>query len=75
MRSITVLIGLLLLFLILGGIPVIAEDIPGSQDHPLLKRYNGSDIIKYDRKSFDTYTIPLAPSKSSSKLQDKLTFK
>ena len=36
-------------------------DIKGSQDSSLLKRYDGSFIVAYDRKSFDEFTLPLSP--------------
>lgn len=32
---------------------VLAADIPGAKDHPLMSRYPGSDIIKYDQRAFD----------------------
>lgn len=35
------------------------KDREGSQDHPLLRRYEGSVISKYDHKEFNEYTIPL----------------
>jgi OmpA-OmpF porin, OOP family len=34
------------------------RDIAGSQDHPLLRRYEGSIIVKYDHKEFEEYTLP-----------------
>lgn len=36
-----------------------AADLPGSQDHPLLSRYEGAQIIGYLVKPFDEYTLPL----------------
>ena len=37
------------------------EDVKGSKDSPLLKRYEGSFIVSYDRKSFAEFTLPLSP--------------
>jgi OOP family OmpA-OmpF porin len=38
-----------------------AQDIAGSKDSPLLKRYEGSTIIIYTSHEFDDYTLPLGP--------------
>ena len=38
----------LLFFLFLFFTALHAKDLPESHDHPALKRYEGSDIIKYD---------------------------
>ncbi|MGH9159090.1 MAG: OmpA family protein [Vicinamibacteraceae bacterium] len=35
-------------------------DKPGSKDHPLLQRYEGSFIIAYEQKRFDAFTLPLS---------------
>jgi hypothetical protein len=35
------------------------RDIPGSADHPLLKRFEGSYIVYYARKAYDSYNIGL----------------
>jgi OmpA-OmpF porin, OOP family len=34
-----------------------AGDLPGSKDHPLLKRFGGSEIVGYDVKRFDEYEL------------------
>jgi outer membrane protein OmpA-like peptidoglycan-associated protein len=34
-----------------------ASDLPGSKDHPLLKRFRGSEIVAYETKRFDTYEL------------------
>jgi len=34
-----------------------AGDLPGSKDHPLLKRFGGSEIVGYDSKRFITYDL------------------
>ena len=33
---------------------LVAKDIPGSKDHPLLKRFEGSEIVRYKAAPFDT---------------------
>lgn len=36
-------------------------DAKGTRDNPLLKRYEGSYIVAYERKSFGEFTLPLSP--------------
>ena len=38
-----------------------SADRKGSKDSPLLKRYEGSFIVAYERKSFGELTLPLSP--------------
>jgi outer membrane protein OmpA-like peptidoglycan-associated protein len=37
------------------------QDVEGSKDHPLIKRYSGSFIERYLAKQFDEYELPLGP--------------
>ena len=37
-----------------------AQDEDGSQDHPLLKRYEGSLIVNYEAKAYDELSVPLS---------------
>ena len=34
-----------------------AADLPGSKDHPLLKRFGGSEIVGYEVKRFEEYEL------------------
>jgi OOP family OmpA-OmpF porin len=34
-----------------------AADLPGSKDHPLLKRFGGSEIVAYETKRFEEYEL------------------
>jgi outer membrane protein OmpA-like peptidoglycan-associated protein len=45
-----------------------AEDIEGSRDHPMFKRYEGSEIVRYSFREFDTFTLPLGMAPHSGKL-------
>lgn len=52
--------------LLLTGFAFAEATIPqadkkGSKDNPLLKRYEGSLIVAYERKSFDEFVLPLSP--------------
>ena len=49
---------------VLAQLPVATiptADRKGSKDNPLLKRYEGSFIVAYERKSFGEFTLPLSP--------------
>ncbi len=39
------------------SLPLAAADLPQSQDHPLLGRVGGSEIVGYDAKRFDSYSF------------------
>lgn len=49
---------LILLAFIYPVMPYQAEDVAGSQDHPILTRFPGSEIKWYDVQSFSPYHIP-----------------
>jgi hypothetical protein len=53
--------------------PSFAADLEGSKDHPLLKRYEGSEIIKYEHRKYDGLTIALGKARSSSELVEART--
>jgi len=57
------LIALLLASLALAGATRTAEaaDVQGSRDHPLVKRYEGSVILRYSSNAFDLYRLPVGP--------------
>jgi OOP family OmpA-OmpF porin len=38
-----------------------AADIAGSKDHPVVSRYAGSEILKYETKDFDSFVLPMGP--------------
>lgn len=38
--------------------PNADKDVAGSKDHPLLKRFEGSIILRYKQKNFDEFVIP-----------------
>lgn len=70
--SLLTLVSLIVLSCLLAA-PSFAADIEGSKDHPLLKRYEGSEIIKYEQRKYDSLTIALAKAKSSSELVEART--
>jgi outer membrane protein OmpA-like peptidoglycan-associated protein len=40
--------------------PAHGQDSKGSKDHPAIQRYEGSTIIDYDTKNFESLLIPIA---------------
>jgi outer membrane protein OmpA-like peptidoglycan-associated protein len=42
------------------------KDLPGTHDHPIISRFDGSVIIGYKTIDFDAMTLPLSPFKGSS---------
>ncbi|GLK77229.1 OmpA/MotB domain-containing protein [Methylopila jiangsuensis] len=58
----------LLLAIVLGALagPALADtaaptkDVKGAKDNPLLKRYEGSFIVSYERQAFTDFSIPLS---------------
>lgn len=60
------------IFMLSAG-PVLAQtgDVPGSQDHRLLSRYEGSVIIDYETKDFDDYELLLGPNSGKAKNLDE----
>lgn len=40
-----------------GSVPLLAQDIEGSQDHPMVSRYKGSFIDGYDMRDYDRYVL------------------
>lgn len=49
--------------LLLIAPPALAQDEPGSSDHPLVGRYEGSRINGYAFRDFDVYPFPAGPGK------------
>ncbi len=68
----------LLAILAAGNLSAQENDVKGSKDHPMISRYPGSSIMRYDRKEFDEYVLPLdkvikGKLKNSQKLEGKIT--
>ena len=68
-----------ILFLLVAlPVVVFAQDIPNSQDHPVITRYPGQTIRRYDVKEFDQYNLVLSVDKTGApenvkKLESKVT--
>ena len=37
------------------------QDVTGARDHPLLKRYPGSSVVRYEKQKSGSYTLPTGP--------------
>lgn len=55
---------LMSLGVVLVAASVQAADIKGGKDHPLLPRYDGSEIIRYKQEAFTDYKLAIAPIKN-----------
>ena len=66
MRSLPLVAAFILCFLFveLHGENALTADLPYAKDHPLLKRFGGSEIIGYDAKRFDRYELQTSTYKS-----------
>jgi outer membrane protein OmpA-like peptidoglycan-associated protein len=53
--------------------PARAQDATGSKDHPLISRYEGSTIVKYERKAFKDYMLALGTQRSGTDAQGRST--
>jgi outer membrane protein OmpA-like peptidoglycan-associated protein len=45
---------------VVANATIPTADKPGSKDHPLLRRYQGSFIVAYERQSFTDFVLPLS---------------
>jgi outer membrane protein OmpA-like peptidoglycan-associated protein len=61
-----------LIFFILSAGTAQSADIDGSKDHLQIKRYDGSEIVKYDFREYDELIIPLGKAKTSQALEDSM---
>jgi outer membrane protein OmpA-like peptidoglycan-associated protein len=59
-QSCIIVLGLTVSSLAIGQTaPEFTKDVKGSKDHPMLKRIEGSVILRYATKKFDSHQIPL----------------
>jgi len=61
-RKSTLFVSIILLTLLSSA--VFAADLPGAKDHPLLKRFRGSEIVGYEVKRFDEYELQTSTFKT-----------
>jgi outer membrane protein OmpA-like peptidoglycan-associated protein len=54
---------LAILLSIIGLASSLAADVKGAKDHPLLPRYEDSEIIKYEQEAFTDHRMMIAPAK------------
>jgi outer membrane protein OmpA-like peptidoglycan-associated protein len=56
----------IILAILTGPLPGFgwAADLPGATDHPLIKRFGGSEIVAYDSKRFETYELQTSTFKN-----------
>lgn len=47
----------------------VAQDVKGSKDHPLIPRYEGSEIIGYEAEAYTDHRLFVAPAKAPGGLE------
>lgn len=72
------MIGTLLVLLVASNVYAQGNDVNKSKDHPMISRFPGSSIARYDQKGFDEYILPLGKADKgkltkSQKLEGKVT--
>ncbi len=72
-----VLGGMLLAILAAGAVYAQEQDLKGSMDHPMISRFPGTSIVRYDVKGLDEYALPLGKMEKgklikSQKLEGKV---
>jgi OmpA-OmpF porin, OOP family len=58
--SVLSLFTLMAMSIVFADATIPTADKPGSKDHPLLKRYDGSFIVAYENQSFTDFVLPLS---------------
>ena len=58
--AITVILAVILFSPVLSVAEIPMADLQGSQDSPLLGRYEGSIIVSFEHKNFNEFTMPLS---------------
>jgi len=61
LKTAIVLLTLMLLFPALSAAEVPTADLAGSQDSPLIGRYEGSIIVSFEHKNYNELSLPLSP--------------
>lgn len=69
---------IMLAILAAGNLFAQGNDVKGSSDHPMISRFPGSSIMRYDQKEFDEYILLLGKVQKgklakSQKLEGKVT--
>jgi outer membrane protein OmpA-like peptidoglycan-associated protein len=52
---------------------VLAADKAGASDHPMIRRYEGSQIVDYQQTTFDEYVLPLGRAIGKDSLEKSET--
>ena len=61
MQRTAVRVTLTLFFTLSAMVGASAQDIKGGRDHPLVKRFPGSTLVRYDKQNSAVYTLPTGP--------------
>jgi OOP family OmpA-OmpF porin len=61
MQSVAIRVGLTLSLTMAGIVGASAQDVKSGRDHPLVKRFPGSSIVRYEKQSSAAYAVPAGP--------------
>ena len=61
MQQVLVWMGFILFFSAAQTSAALAQDIKGARDHALVKRFPGSTIVRYEKRTSADYTVPMGP--------------
>ncbi len=70
MKTSAILAGLVLSGAATAG--AMAADVAGSSDHPILPRYEGAEIVRYDHASYDAYHLLFEAATAYGGINDNL---
>jgi OOP family OmpA-OmpF porin len=68
-RMASIYVAIMTLFVITGHIDVQAADVKGSKDHPMISRYEGSEITNYKQDAFNEYALVISKVPKNSSYQ------
>src|SRR5678816_2000400 len=64
MRNVSALRLFALAAVLAPSVALAQADAPGTRDHPMIKRYEGSWILGYQQREYTDFVIPTGPLKA-----------
>jgi outer membrane protein OmpA-like peptidoglycan-associated protein len=65
--------GALVLVQSIFGLPMFAQDAPGTSDHPAVSRFQGSRLRWQNKADYDAYPLPLGRAQVGNKFKKQLS--
>ena len=63
----------LILLIVWRPADLVAQDVKGSRDHPLVSRIPGAEIHQYEQEEFGQMVLPLGEAVAKNKFADEMT--